>query len=201
MNVLSYKQLKQIIAYSKNNCKTNGFDHKFDHINLTVKIAQFLAIKEKADMELCTVSAYLHDIAADKFRKKHGVVGAKLARIYLQKIKAPKTFIKKVCYCIAQHNKGSFKKTTEAKILWDADKLQLVGPLGFTRIIRFCVLTGKKIDMFPLVERSEKYEVFFYNRFYTKSGKKLATNVHKFMGKFHSICNNFKTADMGKLYA
>ncbi|OGS24090.1 MAG: hypothetical protein A2297_05375 [Elusimicrobia bacterium RIFOXYB2_FULL_48_7] len=199
MKVLSYKQRKQVIEFAKRNCKSNGFDHKYDHIDLTVKLSKYLAVKEKADVEVCETAAYLHDIAADKFRRKHGIVGAKQARRFLEKIGAPQDFVKQVAYSISQHNNGSPKKTIEAKILWDADKLQLVGPLGYTRIIRFCVLAKNMIDMFPLIQRSRKYEKFFFDRFYTITGRKLAKKIHGFMGRFHQISDGFKTMKIDNL--
>ncbi len=199
MKVVARRQLKQIVNFAKKNCDLSNYDHKFDHIDLTVKLSKYLAMKEKANLEVCTVAGYLHDIAADKSRTKHGAVGARIAEKFLLKIGVPDFFVKQVCYAIAQHNNGSHKKTKEAEVLWDADKLQLIGPLGFARILRFCFLSLNYEDIYPAIDKSEKYENFFYKRFYTSTGRKIAKKLHNSMSKFHKLCWTVKTVRLTNL--
>jgi len=64
--ILEKKQLEKIKNFSKKNIKNNDPWHRISHIEQTVKISIALAKKEKADINKCIVSAWLHDIAKNK---------------------------------------------------------------------------------------------------------------------------------------
>lgn len=181
-----------------------------DHIHLTVDLSRYLATKEGADEEICIVSAYLHDIAKGdvanepkgdfaKLRKKsdgHGPNSAEEAKEFLKKLKTSDYFIEQVHYAISQHDNDLPKKTKEAAILWDADKLQLVGPLGFARILGYYMIYVKK-DVYYAIEQAGHWQEFFLERFCTDSGRQIAENLHKFMREFYRLMEDAKN---GQLY-
>ncbi len=105
------------------------------HINSVYDYAKELAEKLNADLEIVELAALLHDIGSIiEGRENHHFTGAKIAEEQLRKLKYPKGKIEKVKHCILAH-RGSEKiepKTTEAKIIRDADSLssfkQITGP-------------------------------------------------------------------------
>jgi HD superfamily phosphodiesterase len=189
--VLSKGELNKIIAFARRKCNSNDFVHRSDHMELTVRIADFLARREHADVEICVVAAYFHDLGRQIIKNKHGLIGARIARGFLKKLKLPRIFINAVCYTVAQHDTGSPKRTREAKVLWDADKLQSVGPLGFLRIYSH-YLMFERYDIYTATHRTKKLQDFFYQRFQTKSGKILAKKLHFFMRDFYVFLDLIK---------
>lgn len=198
--LLNEHQMREIVSFVRERHKSSDLNHMMNHIELTVKLARYLAAKENADQEICTIAAYLHDIAKgnssppkENFTKLsdspdgHGSAGAQQAREFLKKIGAPDPFIDQVSYAISQHDNELPKDTKEAEVLWDADKLQLVGPLGFARIFAYRVVYAE-MDVYSAAENAEKYEDFFYQRFYTNTGREIARHLHNFMKKFHRLC-------------
>lgn len=183
--VLSQKQHDKIISFAKEKHAFQDFDHTFWHIELTVRVAEYLAEQEGANKEVCTVAAYLHDIAKNS-SDKHSSDGAKEAKRFLEEIKAPDSFIDQVCYAISQHDNDLPKKIKEAEVLWDADKLQSIGPLGFARIFGYR-LYYEKPDIRYAAERTREYLRFFYERFYTKTGQKIAQKMRKYMDEFYQL--------------
>ena len=186
--VLSQNQMDQIINFAEEKHEQQDFDHTMWHIELTARIARYLAAKEFADIEACAVASYLHDIAKNN-SGKHAIAGADEAKVFLREIGAPKTFVDQVHYAISQHDNDLPKKTKEAKVLWDADKLQSIGPLGFARIFGYRLFYEEQ-DIRFAAEKARQYLNFYCERFYTNTGREIAQRMHNFMKEFYHLYDN-----------
>lgn len=108
--------------------------HSFEHVERVFNTATFLAVEEKADVELVQVGALLHDIGW-VVGEPHNENGAKLASEILKDIHYPERQIEKVARIVLYHDLGFRDKlvTLEEKIVWDADKIDMLGILGMVR--------------------------------------------------------------------
>jgi uncharacterized protein len=129
--------------------------HGDDHVERVKRLAEFIALKEGADLEIVRVAAELHDVARqsgesdglEKSARNHALEGAEIAeRILIENHN--KEFIEKVKHCIASHSfsSGVLPETLEAKILSDADKLDAMGAVGVARAFMFAGETGRSIE-------------------------------------------------------
>jgi uncharacterized protein len=175
--------MEKIVAFARVKSYLHDFDHTMDHIELTAEIARYLADREGADTEVCVVAAYLHDIAKNS-SNEHAMTGAAEAKDFLKEIEAPESFIDKVQYAISQHDNDLPKNTKEAEVLWDADKLQSIGPLGFARVYGYRMVYGTR-EVYSSVAMAREYTEFFYDRFYTDTGRKIALNLKYLMQQFN----------------
>jgi len=84
----------------------------------------------------------LHDLGRP-LGQPHNEIGAKLARDVLKKMNYPKERSEKVARIVLYHPLDFKDKlqTLEEKIVWDADKVDLLGAVGIARGFHFC---GKK---------------------------------------------------------
>lgn len=192
---LTREQLEKVKEFAKKHISKNDSTHGISHIEDTVKYSIIFAKKEKADINKSIVIAWLHDIAKRKEKegKNHGDKGAKMAKEFLEKLNFSKKDIKEICYAIQQHNKGGKKKTIEASIIWDADKIQAIGPHGFLRSYEYNL--DKGMGRQAAYEDTKEEEEFFTKRFRTKSGQKIAKKQYKFMKKFHKNYLKIKNGD------
>jgi uncharacterized protein len=93
------------------------------------------------DTDILATAVLLHDIARVKEdqdntgKTDHAIVGAEMAEIILKKLNYPPEDIEKIKHCIQTHRyrTSSPPVSKEAKILFDADKLDLLGALGIAR--------------------------------------------------------------------
>lgn len=120
--------------------------HNIDHVqrvhNLSVRIAEG---EPGVDIDVLKTAALLHDIARDKedtdeSRKiRHEVLGAEMAEKILTDLDYPKDKINAIKHCIVTHRfrSGAEPQTKEAKILFDADKLDIIGAIGIGRSFMF----------------------------------------------------------------
>jgi HD superfamily phosphodiesterase len=171
---ITKNQLEKIKKFAKKQIKKNDFLHNKYHIRRTVKIAEFLAKKEKADVTKSMIIAWLHDIEKNReFEgKDHAFEGAKTTEKFLKKIKIKNSDIDDICYAIRGHNKGIFKKTKESGVIWDADKLQAMGVEGTLRVCGYFMKQGDKWDI--AYRKNIIQQKFFLKRFRTKTGLNLA---------------------------
>ncbi len=197
--VLSLEQVQRIREYARERHKDQDFDHTMEHVELTVEISRWLARREGADEEISVISAYLHDIAKG-VGAEHAAIGAREAGAFLESIRAPEAFIEQVCYAISQHANDLPKLTREAEVLWDADKLQSVGPLGFARVFGYrMVYDGKQVQ--GAMRKARNYIGFFYDRFYTETGRVIAAELRNAMDDFFRLYDVVVSAELDEFLA
>jgi uncharacterized protein len=121
----------------------DGTAHSYEHTDRVVKIATILAEKEKADLEVVQTAALLHDIGR-AIGEPHNETGASLAGDILKQIPCySQEKISKIAKIILHHPIAYRNKlaTLEEKIVWDADKIDLLGVIGIARVFHWL---GKK---------------------------------------------------------
>ncbi len=122
--------------------------HDFDHVLRVVALAARLARAEGADPEVVRVAALLHDVAREHERRTgedHAAAGAARARHLLAGHPAP--FVDAVCHAVAAHR---FRvehppRTAEARVLYDADKLDAMGAVGMARAFAYGGRSGRRL--------------------------------------------------------
>ncbi|MFA5208156.1 MAG: HD domain-containing protein [Candidatus Paceibacterota bacterium] len=151
-----FKKIKEIVE------KEASFEHKIDHVLRVYNLCLLLAKNEKVDLDILKAAALLHDIARTKEDKDttgkidHALLGAEMAEPILKKLKFPEEKIQIIKDCIISHRyrNDHEPKTIEAKILFDADKLDTIGATG---IARSFVWIGKNDAKIYSDENVEKY--------------------------------------------
>jgi len=135
--------MQQLTEYLKITAKERmapleGTVHSYAHIDRVFRIATYLAEKEKADVELVQIGAILHDIGRT-VGEPHNETGAKLAREILGGTDFPHERNDRVARIVLYHALSMRDKleTLEEKIVWDADKIDLLGASGVARVFHW----------------------------------------------------------------
>ena len=116
--------------------------HDMEHVNRVYKMCLRLAEgKEEVNFKVLRTAALLHDIARVKEDQDssgkidHAILGASMAEELLQELDFTGEEIEHVKHCIVSHRFRSEHRpeTLEAKVLFDADKLDVIGAVGIAR--------------------------------------------------------------------
>ncbi len=179
--------------------------HGWDHVQRVVDLARSIAVREKADPFIVEVAALLHDVARfdeDKSGGKlcHAALGAETAGRFLASIGLDPERTARVVHCIAAHRfrNGLRPETVEAKVLYDADKLDSIGAIGIGRAFLFSGEVGARLHNPDIDVRSTRayseedtaYREFVVKLQYvresmlTREGRRLAKGRHDFMKEF-----------------
>lgn len=147
--------------------------HDFEHVLRVYRTAEYLARQEGADLEIVRAAALLHDVSGavpgSQARAEHHIASALFAGEVLEKAGWTAEKIAAVQHCIRAHRfRGSadeLPSTPEARVIFDADKLDVLGAIGVARVIAYAALAGAPF----YVEPSEQF---------LKTGRKEAGEPH-----------------------
>lgn len=130
--------------------------HGFDHIERVYKMAERLALAENADLEIVHAAALLHDIEGSnpegEERGNHHQQSADAAGEILAREGWEPKRIAAVQHCIRAHRFRDNREppaTIEAKILFDADKLDVLGAIGIVRVLGYAQQAGEPVYVPP----------------------------------------------------
>ena len=130
--------------------------HDFEHVLRVYRSAERLALEEGADMEIVLAAALLHDAEGaapgGEDRAAHHHQSADFAAQVLADEGWPQERVRAVQHCIRAHRYRDTSEppaTLEAKILFDADKLDVLGAVGVARVIAYAVLAGQPVYVEP----------------------------------------------------
>ena len=130
--------------------------HAFDHVERVYRMAERLALAEGADLEIVRAAALLHDTGettpGTEERSSHHFAAADFAAQVLQAEGWPTERIAAVQHCIRAHRFRDNRQppaTLEAKVLFDADKLDVLGAIGVARAVAYATLAGEPVYAKP----------------------------------------------------
>ena len=130
--------------------------HGFDHVERVARMAERLAREVGADQEIVRAAALLHDAAGahpetGETRHEHERDSAAVARQVLTDEGWTEERICAVEHCIRAHRfRGKEQpQTLEAQVLFDADKLDVMGAFGAARTIGYALQAGTPIYAAP----------------------------------------------------
>jgi uncharacterized protein len=162
--------------------------------------------EENVNYDILIAACLLHDIGRkEQFADPslcHAAVGAQKAWRFLTENGFAPDFAEAVAHCIRTHRfrKAMPPQTVEAKILFDADKLDVTGAIGIARTLMYKadmaeplyhVLPDGRIsdgteDLGPSFFREYKFKLEkMYDRFYTKTGEAMARQRQKIAADFY----------------
>jgi uncharacterized protein len=180
--------------------------HDFDHVLRVVAMADRIARAEGADRDVVRAAALLHDIGLDEGRAGHETSAAKRATEILREHGYNDVFCGAVAHAIEAHRfrSGPSPQTLEARVLFDADKLDAIGAVGVARAFAFGAHRGQKLwgevpldytDHMNGVEADPREHTAVHefhvklskirDRMFTTTGKAIAHGRHTFMVQFY----------------
>jgi uncharacterized protein len=174
---LTKKQIKKIERFALDYYKMLDETHGIEHAKRTVKLAEYLAKREGANLQIARLGALLHQFHNGKIVKR-----------FLRKIKVDEKIMKQLVHCVecSWSTDIGKAKTIEAKVVYDADKLQVIGPFGIIREIA-CDSGPRKMGFRESIKHTRAITQRLYKTLQTKAAKKLAKKLHQFILKFWKI--------------
>jgi uncharacterized protein len=179
--------------------------HDWDHTLRVHRLCRCIGAAEGADLLVTEAAAYLHDIGRTHQDRAggqlcHAEKGAAMAREMLQGYVLSARRRENIIHCIAAHRfrRGDTPRTVEAKVLFDADKLDAIGAVGVARAYLFAGELGARLHS-PEVDvgRAPAYSIDdtgyreyivklskIRDRILTATGRRLAEERHRFMTAF-----------------
>ncbi len=183
--------------------------HGWGHIRRVYRLAEYLAQAEGADVDIACAAALLHDAADadprhEAARADHQHASAAFARRVLHAAAWPEARIRAVEHCIRAHRYRDRREepaTLEARVLFDADKLDAIGAIGAARAVAHAAMNGQPLYAPPSEhflhtgktgdgEPHSAYHEYAFKlrhileRLYTPAARRLAEKRHRLMRQY-----------------
>ncbi len=199
-------EVRKLLAHSP---RCHDVEHSFRVLTNAKRIAK----AENADLEVVEVAALLHDIGradefADNGKSCHAEIGAaKVPKVLRSLGVTDEDFINHVSECVAAHRyrrrNGRQPQSLEAKIIFDADKLDSMGAIGIGRSFHFAGRIGAKVhNSEQAAVNSNSYSIddtayreylvklrYLRDAMLTRQGRRMAAKRHQFMINFFNELN------------
>jgi uncharacterized protein len=144
-----HRKIREIVAKELSHSH-HDIEHGERVFNLCVHLAKYEA---NVDLDVLKAAALLHDIARVKeFEDRtsvtdHATLGAEMAEEILKNLDYGEEKSSQIRHCITVHRwrRNRRPETVEAKILFDADKLDSLGAVGVARAFMIAGQYGQRI--------------------------------------------------------
>ena len=223
---MTYENYTLIEDHMKSCMKDSAHDR--EHVRRVLFNAlEIAADMNDVDYDVLITACLLHDIARREQQLDpaicHAQAGAEKAYIFLGDNGFDEAFAQQVRHCIKTHRyrKSTPPQSVEAKILFDADKLDAVGATGIARTLMYKGAVSEPLyillddgsvsdgngDEAPSFFQEYIYKLQnLYDRFYTEKGRALALERQEAAKEFYrslyqevSTSNNSGRALLGTL--
>ena len=189
--------------------------HDWSHVQRVYNKAIDIARIEGGDLVIIRLAAFLHDIGRKKESENpsildHAEISAEYASKILDKYGINPDLKKQIVHCILSHRFRKDRKpaTIEARVLFDADKLDCIGAIGVARAYAFVGenktklysnrnFLGNGYDK----EHSALTEFLFKlskvrDNMQTNTGRLMASNRHNYISGFFEQLNKELTGEL-----
>lgn len=202
----AYTQIFASVVAQARRILTGGKgSHDWEHTERVLALVMRIGRRSRANLDVVRFAAVLHDIGRreedrSRGRLDHAVLGAQQARKILGRHCLGPTFVEAVCHCIETHRfrGGRRPVTLEARVLFDADKLDSIGAVGIGRAFLFAGEVGARLHNRDVdvaktkayTEDDTAYREYMVKlrkvkgRMLSREGKRLARERHAFMVEF-----------------
>lgn len=202
---LSPALTEQLRAIAGQHCAEEGGCHGPDHSERVHSLALHIGRLMNARLDILSAAALLHDIGRrhetlSRGKVCHACKGAEMAEGILKELGFSEEMRHAILHCIESHRYRNDRKpeTLEARILFDADKLDSLGAIGIGRAFLFAGQVGARlhnqgVDIAATSSYSSEdtaYREFqvklrlVKERMLTPEGCRLAAERHEFMELF-----------------
>ena len=201
-DILSIRKIKSI---AEQHFIGSRGSHDWEHTLRVCKLCERIGSVVETDMTVLMSAAYLHDIGRYKQDKENGAVchaqqGAEMALRILAGFPYSQKQKDNIIHSIRSHRyRGDeIPETSEARVLFDADKLDAIGAVGVARAFLFAGEVGAKLhnpdvnieDTQPYSKNDTGYREYMVklrkikDRMLTSEGRRIALSRHLFMEQF-----------------
>lgn len=179
--------------------------HNWDHTLRVRRLCEHIGKIENADLDVLNAAAFLHDAGRSHQDSSNGDIchaeyGALIAEPIVRELLLSDQQKDNILHSIRTHRfRGNdIPQTLEAKVLFDADKIDSIGAIGIARAYLFAGEIGARLHNSDIeVEETLPYSIDdtgfreyhfklckIKDRMLTSEGKRLALARHGFMVEF-----------------
>jgi HD superfamily phosphodiesterase len=193
---MTEKQLEQITDYCKPFYEGTGRWHAWDHITAVRKLAEKIAKEEfpKANLQCVQAAATAHDMGRVIRDEHHAEESGRIIAPLLTALKLPADERDIILDAITHHDVKKIEqaKTVEARIVFDADKIEILSVYGFTRVW-YWLVEERHMELGEALRFLWDYCQGFKEKLYSGYAKRMVENDFKRIAELVDRFNDYES--------
>lgn len=177
-------QVKAIVDFCKPYYKRTGRWHAWDHITAVQRHSLAIAEAEfpNANKKVLQAAATIHDMGRIVKDEGHAEESGRIAEPFLKKIKIPTEEIALILDAVTHHDVKKIEQSTslEARIVFDADKIEILSVYGFMRVA-FWLVEEREMELGAAVSFLWDYCANFKSKLYSNYAQQFIKNEYKLL--------------------
>ena len=182
-------KIKKIATKIDHDVAFGGKSKGNKHLSRVIRIAKFLAKKTGANESITVAGAFLHDTALPSGNDYNYKKNKRIVKDLLKTLPLSQNELNAIAECVASHEGTVKPKTSEAKVVHDADVLEKAGLLGIIRHT-WKMTNSKKINH----EMIKNHDVKMILNHIEWRRKRLQIPIAKKIGKYLAVSIDNKKA-------
>lgn len=179
--------MEEIESFARTYYAKLDFAHNIGHGERVVKIAKKIMEKEGGESFLVEAGAWLHQLHDDIETLEEFLSSLEIDDATRKKIREI------VTYC--KPNKITQRSSLEAKIVFDSDAIEVLGPYGSVREL-LCNVKARNKFWNENVNETKKVQKMFEEKLMTKTARKLAKESIEITHKFWDCYDRWQRLDL-----
>ncbi|HUX99060.1 MAG TPA: HD domain-containing protein [Candidatus Deferrimicrobium sp.] len=158
--------------------------HGFPHVERVLKYAAHVNTELNGNWEIIECAILLHDIGHKVTRERHNELSANIAKEFLLSKSIDSKTISAITNSILTHSRQFANHTpisTEGKVVFDADGMDLFGAIGLMRALLTCALRNEGIEC--MINRLE-WRLAQKTNFFSQVAKKFVDQNSKIIDTY-----------------
>lgn len=194
---MTESQLDQIMDFCKPYYTKTGRWHAWDHVTAVQKHACAIAKAEfpEVDTKILIAAATIHDMGRIIKDEGHAEQSGVIAKPFLETLGITKQEISTILDAVTHHDVKKIKQaqTLEARIVYDADKIEILSTYGFMRVA-FWLVEEREMELGKAVNFLWEYCENFHATLYSTYAKQFIKEDMKLLSKMVDRFNEYETA-------
>jgi len=179
--------MEEIESFARIYYETLDFAHNIGHGERVVKIAKKIMEKEGGETFLVEAGAWLHQLHDDIKTREEFLSSLEIDDVTRKKIREIVTSCKP--------NKIKQRSSLEAKIVFDSDAIEVLGPYGSVREL-LCNVKARNKFWNENVNETKKVQKMFEEKLMTKTARKLAKESIEITHRFWDCYDRWQRLDL-----
>ncbi|MCF2137705.1 MAG: hypothetical protein K9W43_10790 [Candidatus Thorarchaeota archaeon] len=177
--LLTEMQVQSIEEFANKRYAELDSTHGPEHGTRTARLAVYIATQEDADVEICRLGALLHQYHPENVA---------LVDAFLKSLNIDEVLRFQLVHCVECVEPATIGRahTLEARVVFDADKLQALGPFGLIREVAYRVNT-RGIDFLQATREARDLQIEMTDLLQTRTARDIARELNASMDSIYSL--------------
>ena len=166
--------------------------HAWDHAQAIKKLSLDIAVKEvkEADRLIVQAAGVIHDIGRIIKDEGHAEESGRIVEPFLRSMELSELDVEKIIDAVVHHDVNEIDKSKyiEARVVFDADKIEILSVYGFWRVA-YWLVEERRMELGEAIRFLDEYCAKFRSKLHSSHAKAIADKEYPLVQRMIKLFN------------